>query len=1035
MKNTRIQNSIKGFIALVSVIVIFLFCNSWVYAQTPEFSWAKRAGGTGDNYGYDVTSDGSGNVIVTGRFAGTATFGTITLSSGGGYALFVAKYDASGDVLWVKQTGGSGSVKGYGIVTDVSGNIIVTGCLQGTATFDLITLTSAGSGDIFIAKYDPSGNVIWAKQHGSPGGWDEGWDVVTDGSGNSIITGYFIHEVTFESTTLISMGGNPDIFIAKYDPSGNVLWAKRYGGTGRDQGNDITIDENNNILITGLFSDWTQFGTFIMNSAGNFDIFIAKYDSVGEVIWVKRAGGSGRDEGHGIATDGLGNYFISGWFEGTATFGSITLTSTGSDDVFIAKYDSAGNVIWAKQAGGTKPPSNQNFNPMIVTDELGNSIIVGCFESTATFGNFSLTSAGGHDIFIVKNDAAGEVIWAQNAGGTGDDIGFGIVMDGFGNNFVTGIFEETATFGDIPLSSDAGNDIFIAKIIHRQISEEDRHSILLLGPDRVNTASKLRKAGHNVLSGVRGWYLDYLHDRKINHNEVIYYDQIWYMEHNYKPSKDATKYLKEHVQSGGRLFICGDNYDISSMGDSDHANNRKNMANWRDSLLKVLGAGEIKQSKVDLNSGAEHSAYNVLAFESIDTKPFNVSTIWHEPGGYGIFENRGNGKVIVSNEIGNTVAIAFRAGDLAEAPDSKVVVYLNSNNSLNWYPLAANIAHFLGTPRVTQRFKILVVGFDRVDTASKLRLHGHDVTKAALWFLYDKWVISQLSEFDQIWYVDAYNVPYLETEAKNNLIEYVEDGGHVFFAGDSYKDSYQRIDLMNWRDDFFNRLGAGGVKQSTIHKTGKMFYTDPEHSISDTLFLVREVGQESEGYGFFDSDSIGNGTKVVSDEAGTAGNPVAIAFDAGKLDSALTSKAVIFLNSNCSTNWTFLAANIAQFLGKKGSPSISKQYAQSSELTEENPEEEILPKDYEISQNYPNPFNPDTYIKYQLPKNSNVLIKIFNSLGQEIKTLVNEEKTAGYYTVHWNGTDSNNIKVGTGIYFYRMSVEQFSKTRKMLLLE
>jgi hypothetical protein len=575
----------------------------------------------------------------------------------------------------------------------------------------------------------------------------------------------------------------------------------------------------------------------------------------------------------------------------------------------------------------------------------------------------------------------------------------------------------------------AGNTASTAEYsfnILEQIPEADRYSILLLGTDRVNTASKLRHAGHQVNSGLGWWYLEYLEDFGNANDAQLRWDQIWYMDHNNKPSEKAEKVLKKYIQLGGNLFICGDNYQHTHSG----KNIRRDMADWRDGFLNNLGAGGIKQSEDNNpNSGPTNSVYDVSNSHSISNTPVNVNTIWHEPGGNGSFSNNGKGKTFVTTTNDEPVAVAFNAGDLSGASASKVVAYLNSNNSSNWCPLAANIAHFLGASVVKQNFKILVVGFDRVNTAAELEYRDHEVTRAGTWVL-SHW---DLSQFDQVWYVDAFNVPAQTTEAATQLTNFMKEGGHVFFAGDSYKSSYHRIALMNWRDTLFNDLGAGGVKQSTTHKTGKMFYTDPEHSMSKTPFFVTEVGQESEGYGFF--ESTGKSTEVVGNEADATGNTVAIAFNPGDLTSATESKAVIFLNSNCSTNWTFLAANIAHFLGKKASVDISKQFAKSNVFTEENLEEKILPKDYEISQNYPNPFNPETDIKYQLPVKNFVTIKIFNMLGKEINSLVNEFKPAGYHFVCWDGKDSFGNKVVSGIYLYQVKAGDFVCTRKMALMK
>ncbi|MDY6986929.1 MAG: SBBP repeat-containing protein, partial [Thermodesulfobacteriota bacterium] len=231
-----------------------------------------------------------------------------------------------------------------------------------TATFGAgeaneTTLTSAGSYDIFVAKYAPSGALLWAKQAGgTSSAWGDG--IATDGSGNSLVTGSFEGTATFgageaNETSLTSAGG-PDIFVAKYASSGALLWAKQAGGADYDEGEGIAIDGSGNCLVTGFFEGTATFGAGEANettltSAGNFDIFVAKYAPSGALLWAKQAGGIYSDQGYGLAIDGSGNCLVTGSFEGTATFGAganqTPLTSAGGDDIFVAKYGKSATQV------------------------------------------------------------------------------------------------------------------------------------------------------------------------------------------------------------------------------------------------------------------------------------------------------------------------------------------------------------------------------------------------------------------------------------------------------------------------------------------------------------------------------------------------------------------------------------------------------------------------------------------------------------------------------------------------------------------
>jgi hypothetical protein len=198
--------------------------------------------------------------------------------------------------------------------------------------------------------------------------------------------------------------GAYDICVTCLDPQGNWLWAAQAGGTGQDHGYRLAVDDAGNSYVTGKFSGTATFGTQTISSLtpGYPDVFVAKLDPDGDWLWVVRAGGADSDSGYGICVRSSG-VSITGTFSGSASFGSFNLSSGGEMDIFAAKTGPSGNWLWAKRAGG----SSADYGKSITTDSGGTSYITGEFRNTASFDAWSVTSSGGHDIFIGKLSPGG----------------------------------------------------------------------------------------------------------------------------------------------------------------------------------------------------------------------------------------------------------------------------------------------------------------------------------------------------------------------------------------------------------------------------------------------------------------------------------------------------------------------------------------------------------------------------------------------------------------------------------------------------
>jgi hypothetical protein len=234
------------------------------------------------------------------------------------------------------------SAVGQNVCTDVEGNIYVTGFFAFTANFQCDTLTALGDEDIFLAKYDSAGNCIWAKRAGGnyTGSYstDRGYAIAVDEDGNVYVTGSFVATADFDSIVLTSETMANDVFLAKYDNDGNVIWVKHAHGFSDEEGRAIVIDPNGDILIAGSYVPNVNFDGNILTGWGNYDAFVAKYDSDGNFLSFMNAGGPSWNEFiYDIALDKHGNIYTCGSFSDTAYFGNNTLHSISNYDAFIAK--------------------------------------------------------------------------------------------------------------------------------------------------------------------------------------------------------------------------------------------------------------------------------------------------------------------------------------------------------------------------------------------------------------------------------------------------------------------------------------------------------------------------------------------------------------------------------------------------------------------------------------------------------------------------------------------------------------------------
>lgn len=454
-----------------------------------SWSWAIKGGGIYSDKGTDLAIDTAGNVYVSGYYNvgqpadTTASFGSLPIPGANwGKEGFLAKVNANGTWTWLREAIGGYDERVLGICTDnYNGYVYAVGTTWTWNPSDFFqfgscnaNLGNPGAADeIFIHKFDFNGNCIWRVGAGSDGD-DHAYDVATDKAGNVYITGFLSDHYGWPGnpgnfgSISVPLIGDSIAYVAKMNSSGIFQWVRTFDALDGERDNRLAVDSVGNVYIAGGFQGTKQFGTTWLTSAGDYDILVLKYDSNGNLLWAKRAGSAYDDRANGVTIDYYGDIYVTGEFRDKAGFDTDTINNNGGPngrDIFVARMKPNGNWVWAKKAGSN---GGSERGDRITANKKGILFVTGQFKGVASFGSsvtLAATTADSVQIFVAAIDTAGKWKWALAAGGSDEDRGTGIACDDSCNVFNAGFFQLNAAFGSGSLISSGKKDVYVAKII------------------------------------------------------------------------------------------------------------------------------------------------------------------------------------------------------------------------------------------------------------------------------------------------------------------------------------------------------------------------------------------------------------------------------------------------------------------------------------------------------------------------------------------------------------------------------------------
>ncbi|MDQ3341332.1 MAG: SBBP repeat-containing protein [Myxococcota bacterium] len=423
---------------------------------TGKATWATGFGGLGIDSPRGIAVSPAGEAYVVGYFDGE-----IDLGPGGKHKApakegekkvpsdaYLVKVGADGTILWGKTWGDLRDDTANGVA--VKGDIVVAvGSYLDNIKIGEFAHKAAGSDDVYVAAFKTDGTPQWLFTAGSIDS-DGANAIVAAPDGGWIVGGSFSDVATFDKHNIKSKGGT-DAMLLKLKATGDLEWVKQFGGKHNDSIRHLAVDAQGNIYVQGTFRDTSEWGGKPMAAGGaTTDIVLAKYDLNGDHVWSERFGNAFEEGASGLAVDPAGNITMAGSFDRNISFGEgDDHTAVGESDIFVASYTNAGKLKWARAWGADR----NDAASAVVADAAGNTTAIGWFEGKVNFGKGDLVSKGNKDVFAVKLDEKGAVVWAQSFGDKDHDQGRAAAIDDKGNVYAAGLYRFALDVGPKALES------------------------------------------------------------------------------------------------------------------------------------------------------------------------------------------------------------------------------------------------------------------------------------------------------------------------------------------------------------------------------------------------------------------------------------------------------------------------------------------------------------------------------------------------------------------------------------------------------
>jgi len=423
-----------------------------VDACAVDYPWSKSVGGIEWDHGRRVAIDAAGNVVMMVNASGknTIDFGGGALPGMGGRDVSIAKFAPDGTHLWSKRfpVGVAFFATGMSIAVDDDGRIALVGDYDTTLDFGGGPLASLSTNDGFLVVFDPGGAHVWSTVLHTGSLIQPSW-VTFDDVGDIVVTGRFRNWADLGGEPLLAAGAD-DVFLAKFDAAGAHQWSRGFGDVKPQTSHGVVTNDAGDIFVGGSFDGVLDPGSGPLASAGNLDVFLARFDAEGVAVWGKRWGGALEDRLFTLAIDGDGHLGFGGDSLGGLDLGDGPLADGLHN--YVAEVDGDGAPQWSRRVS----PGQTNLLA-VAYDGAGSLFATGGFYGDGNdFGDGPRVSQGQGDIFLVKLDGAGQHVWTHSFGDPKHQAPAGVAASATGVVAITGELSGEVDFGD-GLHSVAGN--------------------------------------------------------------------------------------------------------------------------------------------------------------------------------------------------------------------------------------------------------------------------------------------------------------------------------------------------------------------------------------------------------------------------------------------------------------------------------------------------------------------------------------------------------------------------------------------------